>query len=398
MVSQKSGSFFTVPAGMSPGGLLETPGMFLPPNTGPFGISHQQALAQVTAQTAQSHPHMQIQAEFPSSFSGTTMASSMPALTSDANNSTYESTNGSHYDQRSQPPPPTVDKPVDDGYNWRKYGQKQVKGSEYPRSYYKCTYPNCPVTKKVERSLEGQVTEIIYKGHHNHQKPASTRRGKEGALPNGSHVLSTKRDFPAESFSQGGEIKAAPSTSKKDRESAHGISEQLSASSDGEEVGNAELGTDDVVDSEPGTRKRIVESRAATESASHRTVTEPRIIVQTTSEVDVLDDGYRWRKYGQKVVKGNPHPRSYYKCTYAGCTVRKHVERASTDPKAVITAYEGKHNHDLPQARNSSHNTAAANNSQPVVPNSSYLSGAELRDNVQRPVAVLRLKREHDLT
>lgn len=44
-------------------------------------------------------------------------------------------------------------------------------------------------------------------------------------------------------------------------------------------------------------------------NSSHRTVTEPRIIVQTTSEVDLLDDGYRWRKYGQKVVKGNPHPR-----------------------------------------------------------------------------------------
>lgn len=43
--------------------------------------------------------------------------------------------------------------------------------------------------------------------------------------------------------------------------------------------------------------------------ATHRTAMEPRIIVQTTSEVDLLDDGYRWRKYGQKVVKGNPFPR-----------------------------------------------------------------------------------------
>lgn len=42
---------------------------------------------------------------------------------------------------------------------------------------------------------------------------------------------------------------------------------------------------------------------------SQKTVTEPKIIVQTRSEVDLLDDGYRWRKYGQKVVKGNPHPR-----------------------------------------------------------------------------------------
>jgi len=41
-------------------------------------------------------------------------------------------------------------------------------------------------------------------------------------------------------------------------------------------------------------------------------LSEPKIIVQTTSEVDLLDDGYRWRKYGQKVVKGNPHPRYFF--------------------------------------------------------------------------------------
>lgn len=54
---------------------------------------------------------------------------------------------------------------------------------------------------------------------------------------------------------------------------------------------------------------RNTEFRGSDPVASHRTVTEPRIIVQTTSEVDLLDDGYRWRKYGQKVVKGNPYPR-----------------------------------------------------------------------------------------
>lgn len=80
---------------------------------------------------------------------------------------------------------------------------------------------------------------------------------------------------------------------------------------------------------------------------------EPRVVVQTTSDIDILDDGYRWRKYGQKVVKGNPNPRSYYKCTSPGCPVRKHVERASHDLRAVITTYEGKHNHDVPAARGS---------------------------------------------
>lgn len=47
--------------------------------------------------------------------------------------------------------------------------------------------------------------------------------------------------------------------------------------------------------------------------------------------------------------------RSYYKCTSTGCPVRKHVERASHDPKSVITTYEGKHNHEVPAARNATH-------------------------------------------
>lgn len=70
--------------------------------------------------------------------------------------------------------------PSEDGYNWRKYGQKQVKGSEFPRSYYKCTHPNCQVKKKVERSHEGEITEIIYKGAHSHPKPSLNRRSGVG--------------------------------------------------------------------------------------------------------------------------------------------------------------------------------------------------------------------------
>ncbi|WVZ74394.1 hypothetical protein U9M48_022578 [Paspalum notatum var. saurae] len=40
-----------------------------------------------------------------------------------------------------------------------------------------------------------------------------------------------------------------------------------------------------------------------------RKMREPRFCFQTRSDVDVLDDGYKWRKYGQKVVKNSLHPR-----------------------------------------------------------------------------------------
>ncbi|PWZ18892.1 WRKY transcription factor SUSIBA2 [Zea mays] len=76
-----------------------------------------------------------------------------------------------------------AEKSAEDGYNWRKYGQKHVKGSENPRSYYKCTHPNCEVKKLLERSLDGQVTEVVYKGRHNHSKPQPNRRLAAGAVP-----------------------------------------------------------------------------------------------------------------------------------------------------------------------------------------------------------------------
>lgn len=90
--------------------------------------------------------------------------------------------------QKSQPeqkdigPSVTAEKSSDDGYNWRKYGQKLVKGSEFPRSYYKCTHPNCEVKKIFERSHEGQITEIVYKGTHDHPKPQPSRRVSAGSI------------------------------------------------------------------------------------------------------------------------------------------------------------------------------------------------------------------------
>ncbi|KZV49073.1 WRKY family transcription factor [Dorcoceras hygrometricum] len=76
-----------------------------------------------------------------------------------------------------------------------------------------------------------------------------------------------------------------------------------------------------------------------------RKLREPRFCFQTRSDIDVLDDGYKWRKYGQKVVKNSLHPRSYYRCTHSNCRVKKRVERLSEDCRMVITTYEGRHNH-----------------------------------------------------
>ncbi|XP_038901292.1 probable WRKY transcription factor 51 isoform X1 [Benincasa hispida] len=73
-----------------------------------------------------------------------------------------------------------------------------------------------------------------------------------------------------------------------------------------------------------------------------------RVAFRTKSEQEIMDDGYKWRKYGKKSVKNSPNPRNYYKCSSEGCNVKKKVERDREDASYVITTYEGVHNHESP--------------------------------------------------
>ncbi|XP_057431165.1 WRKY transcription factor WRKY51-like [Lotus japonicus] len=59
-----------------------------------------------------------------------------------------------------------------DEYSWRKYGQKPIKGSPYPRGYYKCsTVRGCPARKHVERAQDDPNMLIVtYEGEHRHQQ------------------------------------------------------------------------------------------------------------------------------------------------------------------------------------------------------------------------------------
>ncbi|VAH86410.1 unnamed protein product [Triticum turgidum subsp. durum] len=59
----------------------------------------------------------------------------------------------------------------------------------------------------------------------------------------------------------------------------------------------------------------------------------------------LADDGYKWRKYGQKAIKNSPNPRSYYRCTNPRCNAKKQVERAVDEPDTLVVTYEGLHLH-----------------------------------------------------
>ncbi|KAM7280819.1 hypothetical protein ACFE04_007953 [Oxalis oulophora] len=332
--------FFTVPSGLTPSGLLNSPAFFSPQS--PFGMSHQQALAQVTAQAAFAQSQMQMQMQMQPSAEPSDFLRDHPSLQDEEalHQNVFPSTSESHsYSMMEQSEVshqnifPTTSEPQNFMTETLELSQSDGK--------------NQTSVPKPEVALQVQTVNV--------KKFSGNRRAQEFTQPD-----------PVQSLE----------------------------SSDSEGEGVQTRDEDENYD-EPNPKKRNT-----TETLSQKTVSESKIIVQTRSEVDILDDGYKWRKYGQKVVKGNTNPRSYYKCTSAGCNVRKHVERASADPKAVITTYEGKHNHGVPASRNSSHNILPYNAPQAQLVSENLAAEkrtsqqtTDFGNSDQRPV-LLRLKEE----
>jgi len=176
------------------------------------------------------------------------------------------------------------DAPFADEHKWRKYGQKQVKRSPYPRNYYKCTVAGCPAKKHLEKfwdtSANRERCRTIYLGEHVHPVAASPQV-----------FASNQQDFQNNVLAQSAKIRVI------------------------------------------GTANDSVDLAA-----------QQRLVVECGSQVDENEDGYYWRKYGQKSVKGSSTPRQYYRCRVVNCPVKKTVE-ASPKGNTIVT-YDGCHSHE----------------------------------------------------
>lgn len=68
--------------------------------------------------------------------------------------------------------------------------------------------------------------------------------------------------------------------------------------------------------------------------------------VTTMDTPNLTDDGFAWRKYGQKIILNAQHPRNYYRCTHKidqGCQATKQVQQISENPTKYRIIYHGRH-------------------------------------------------------
>ncbi|KAE8790210.1 WRKY transcript factor 49 [Hordeum vulgare] len=81
--------------------------------------------------------------------------------------------------------------PYSDGYQWRKYGQKRIMRTSFPRCYYRCCYHrerSCPATKLVQQQQphgDGDQTmyNVIYVHEHTCDHAAPAEPAARGSAP-----------------------------------------------------------------------------------------------------------------------------------------------------------------------------------------------------------------------
>ncbi|OVA13711.1 DNA-binding WRKY [Macleaya cordata] len=114
--------------------------------------------------------------------------------------------------------------PIDDGRAWRKYGQKEILNSKFPRSYFRCTHKTdqgCQATKQIQKTEDDPpMYRTTYIGQHTCKDTLKAPQLILDSSPTDTCVLNfqsnytPKQDFPFPLMKQ--EIKGELANNDKD--------------------------------------------------------------------------------------------------------------------------------------------------------------------------------------
>ncbi|CAN6344215.1 unnamed protein product [Urochloa humidicola] len=85
--------------------------------------------------------------------------------------------------------------PYEDGYEWRKYGEKKINGTSYTRSYFRCTYKDdtgCLATKHVQQkdcTSDPPVFQVTYNNNHTCNNGCTAANSKERLIINSPDLI-----------------------------------------------------------------------------------------------------------------------------------------------------------------------------------------------------------------
>ncbi|KAI3759957.1 hypothetical protein L1987_50344 [Smallanthus sonchifolius] len=304
---------------------------------------------------------------------------------------------------------------IDDGYAWRKYGQKVILNSKHQRNYYRCTNKfeqGCQATKQVQRTDDKPSKyKITYNGLHTCiNSQIAPQIIVEAPDPKDNSILinfetktlmdnnkvcylsiasqETKLLYRMEHFSwpeslpntrikaiqeltKGrilidnlSEMVGQPENIESDIQSVNGLvvrisgmfENTLSILSSTSLNGILHNPTSDMRSPDSWYYQKSKDSDESinitttimtavkTKRGCHKRRKNASIITKMTSTL--IDDGYAWRKYGQKVILNSKHQRNYYRCTHKfeqGCQATKQVQRTDDKPSKYKITYNGLH-------------------------------------------------------